>query len=538
MIFSFSRPRWFHDLSTRPILVVMLLWIVSSPLTLTKPITVDDTAYLDVAKVIIQHPASIMQSKIFLAGLWQNVAFVNQPHGFMWLLALVISLVGESAITLHIITAFFHLAAVLACVEFARRSVPQMMIPVGLMAIFGPAFYPGINLMTDIPLLALSLWSILLLTPTQGQATWRQAVLAGIFAASAILLKYTALVLLPVFVWEYIRTKERKIFISIAIAGAALLAWSIWTYSQYGHVHWLDRPADRRTLWPILLRLDDWLTALGAIVPFVWWWRPSFLSNEQRRYHVLGAIALGFVVSVIHAMVAEATLTNIILRAIFFSGGVYAIFLTIQSWRHQDISTRKALNAFGLWSVGVALFTIVLSPFMAVRHVMLSVPFILIVFFLTTRLSRRSLIAATGLTVLLGSWLTLSDWVWAKSFQTTAQQISKDYPTTKVWYLGHWGWQWYAEREGFRPLEIQMTEARVDELVAIPEIPLAIKWDAIQKKGFERKKQYTSQGSAVTFLRAMQPSPKNGYYGNSWRGLPWTLTTDPLVTTFIFTRTK
>ncbi len=538
MQFSPSRPRWLLALLSRPILVVVLLWLISTPLTLTKPITMDDTAYLDVAKVIIQHPASIMQSKIFLAGLWQNVAFVNQPHGFMWLLALVVSLGGQSTVALHVITALFHLAAVLASVEFARRSIPGMMIPIGLMTIFGPAFYPGINLMTDIPLLALSLWSVLLLAPSRGQRSWRHVVLAGILASGALLMKYTALILIPVFCWELIRTKDRKIWVGIAIAGTVLLAWSVWTYSQYGHVHWLDRPADRRTLWLMILRLDDWMTALGASVPFVWWWRPSFLTSGQRHNSLLGAIVTGIFISGLHAMVIDTTLMNVVLRAIFFSTGTLAIVFAVRSWRHQDSHSRVALYPLGLWSVGVAVFTIALSPFMAVRHVMLSVPFITLLFFLTTRISRRGLITATGLTVLLGSWLALSDWVWAKSFQTTAQQISKDYPATKVWYLGHWGWQWYAEGEGFHPLEITMTGAHIGEPIAIPEISLGITWNALGKMGFEEQKRYSPPGSAVTFLRAMQPSPKNGYYGNSWRGLPWTLTTDPLVTIFIFTRTE
>jgi hypothetical protein len=53
-----------------------------------------------------------------------------------------------------------------------------------------------------------------------------------------------------------------------------------------------------------------------------------------------------------------------------------------------------------------------------------------------------------------------------------AAEVTRDRePTSTVWFVGHWGFQHYCEREGMQPLVARQTTARAGDFLVIPVYP-------------------------------------------------------------------
>jgi hypothetical protein len=116
----------------------------------------------------------------------------------------------------------------------------------------------------------------------------------------------------------------------------------------------------------------------------------------------------------------------------------------------------------GAWLGLEALGYLLLSPFPAARRVLgLVVVATLIVGRLASRNGaaprrRPAVIVVASFSTVLGLLLFVVDWhdahVFQEAMEVTARRIRENEPDAVIWYVGHWGLQYYAEREGMRPL--------------------------------------------------------------------------------------
>lgn len=94
---------------------------------------------------------------------------------------------------------------------------------------------------------------------------------------------------------------------------------------------------------------------------------------------------------------------------------------------------------------GISLFIIRFAPFNATRHVLLVIPFVIILSDELIERADKQLINLTIATsIFLGLVLGVSDWVSADFYRKSANKINVDKRT--VWSVGHWGWQWYSNK--------------------------------------------------------------------------------------------
>src|SRR5262245_21625754 len=183
---------------TAPPVVLALLMVAAAAFNLTKPVHLDDTAYLKMAEQIAAHPLKPMD---FLLN-WGDegrLAFeeMNQPPLFFYFLAGVMTIFGKSDIALHAAMAVLSGIAIVLMYRVARRLAPDHALLVTACCTLGPAFLPGQNLMTDVPSLALWLAAIdqVLMAGDRSNAG-RHYALAGVAVAAACLVKYSAFGLL------------------------------------------------------------------------------------------------------------------------------------------------------------------------------------------------------------------------------------------------------------------------------------------------------------------------------------------------------
>ena len=105
---------------------------------------------------------------------------------------------------------------------------------------------------------------------------------------------------------------------------------------------------------------------------------------------------------------------------------------------------------------------------MATRHILLLLPFILLV--LHNRLTiDNSIHKGVGLlfVFLFGLGLAISDWMVADYYRDfTKEDYSKN--NSKVWSVGHWGWQWYAKNQNYEVYDFKTSKVNKGDVIIYP----------------------------------------------------------------------
>jgi hypothetical protein len=521
---------------------------------LGKAAHVDDTAYLEIARAIAADPLHPMSHLVNWGDSATPIHDVNTPHLLFYLMALVLKLApAHWELALHVLWELFSGAAVWLSYGLARElSAPRPLLWTALLCL-GPAFLPAQNLMVDVPLLALWLGFFLLLARAEPEAAalHRRLALAGLILGAACLVKYTSLALLPIFwlavIW---RAGRRGVWLAL-VPLAVLVAWSLLNWFDYGGVHLLSRPSSAaaggtlRRAGVLATRGALWLIALGAMTPFSAVFVPA-LGRDRAGRRLLAAtltIAAGTVLIGRLALPHEPAVQSV-LRGLFLANGALVAALALRGARQLPWGALRSGREprgwllYG-WAGGAALFIVVLSPFIAVRHVLLAIPALYLLIARGpegARLSRRGMALGLALTTLVGVTLAASDQSLAEVYRQQAPALAARFcgGGARCVAVGHWGWQWYAERAGMAVYDRQRTVLAPGDRVIIPELPGKQDLRPDDAARLSLLADLAVPASYLTLVRTMatehsgpQGDRAGGYY-YFWTSVPWTITDRPL----------
>lgn len=528
------------------------IWLAATLVNLGKAAHIDDAAHLEIARWIAQSPLHPMQGLVDWSDGPAPIHHLNQPHLFFYLLALARVLFGPSLIAAQLVVAGFTALGVASFHLWWRRAVGargEVLAPALLF--LGPAFVPGQNVMTDAPLLALWCAFGAALAHARGAATLRFLGLAGVAAAAACLVKYTSLVLLPVLaldVWLRGPASRRQLAVLLVPIGA-LAAWSAFNLYDYGGVHLLARPIESarfsalEALGITLGRGAIWTLTLGAACPFVIALVPALRGEPRWRRGaaiagfavVVLTIATQLIVPLVPPMHGE-TAAHSAARAVFFCAGVAVIAAAVRALlaRPTDPDDARAATVLAAWIAIATVFVVVLSPFVAVRHVLLVLPATMVLVArphlgaLATPSARPFVIAAAVLTMALGVLLGVSDRRWAGRYREVAAREGEAAVQRglRTHFVGHWGWQWYAAEAGLTPYVAGRTELRSGDRIVRPRLVDQPPWPPEHDR--ERLRvidRHEIPAGPLDLLRTT--TDRLGYY-SVWHGLPYTVSAAPV----------
>ncbi len=507
------------------------LWLVVTLFNLTKAIHIDDSTYLLIARQILEDPLHPMSGRLVLSGQEIPISTTNQPPLLFYCYALVMAAFGPSELALHLLLSLFSAAAIVLFHGLARRLCPAHALLLTATFCLGPAFLPSQNLMTDVPLLAfwLAFFRLLIDRPSGAWPAGAYAAASAV-AGAACLVKYPSLVLLPLLAGVLALRRDWRAAWTPLVALGILAAWSAFNWADYGEIHVLSRESGGLARGSLPGRGIDWLVALGAVGPF----SVLVVPWALRRWRAAVAVAALLVLAAwLHGRwSAELLPVDATLSRLFFCNGALVLLCagaSLLTERSQHVEPALLLAG---WISAAAAFVVLLAPFMAVRHVLLAAPALLLALGrgVGGRGARGWMAAACAATAALGAALAVSDWVYADLYRTQARALRERFgDDAQLWYLGNWGWRWYAEEQGMRPYLPGRSQLSGGDLVVIPEIPTGPK--EVSRRDRRRVRHVysvTVPSSAATRLRTMRPQPVGGYYGFESPGLPWSLGSEPL----------
>jgi len=228
-----------------------------------KPAVVDDTAYLLHARHISTHWGTPYGFELFWYAEPLPAMQVLLPPVVPYWLALGIAAFGENLPLMKLWLFPFVLMLGLAMQSLLRRLMPFDGTVAAVVFLFSPVVLPMLNVMLDVPALALGLAGVAVFIITVDRLPGRmfhwRFVLCGLLFGLAMQAKYTMLFtqLVPL-LYAITRRQAKPILpaiLALITADIVFIGWEWWIHATAGESHFLHHAAGQGETQPLLEEL-------------------------------------------------------------------------------------------------------------------------------------------------------------------------------------------------------------------------------------------------------------------------------------------
>ncbi|HTU17212.1 MAG TPA: glycosyltransferase family 39 protein [Gemmataceae bacterium] len=460
----------------RTVFLIVALAALLTGLNALKPLHIDDATFYFNAAHIAAHP---LDPYGFVMLRWSDVVpalHALAPPGLTYWWAGAIRLFGDQPVLWKLWLFPFALLFVASLAALLRRFAPSVAAPLLVLLVLSPVFLPSLNLMMDIPALALSLTALAVFLRACDRGSVALAVLAGVTAGLAMQTKYTGFLAPAVLLAYALLHRKMRLGLSAALtAGLVFAAWETALFFHYGESHFVyqvfhgengDQP--KSTLLGALFPLLGGTVPTLALLALTVLRSPRWLLCSAALFVFLSYLLLwpdGF---------GLAWSTEDLSLALFAcTGGGVLLSTAAAAWRlgrqasrgegkEQTMLPARASWFLILWLALEIAGYVAISPFPAVRRIMgVAVAATLLVGRLADRTAleprREKLIRGlAAVTAGLGIGFFAVDYLEARAEQqaayAAADQIRQEHPHVDIWYAGYWGFQYYAEKCGMKQI--------------------------------------------------------------------------------------
>ena len=458
---------------------------------LNKAIHVDDKFFVWTGQWIQKHPTDFfgfeVNERFSAIPMW--VANWNPPV-MSYFLAGVASLFGWNEIVLHLACLAVAFTAAAGIYSLAQMWCERPLLAT-VIAMFMPAFLvSSTTLMCDVLMLTFWIWALVFWERAlaSGQSRW-QFVGAGTLAGLAVLTKYSAVTLLPLLpILSILRTRKLGWWLVGTAVPLIMVAGYEWlTVKMYGtgllsaavaHTHHnREFPSSWEARGIIGLAFaGGCLLPLLFFAPFLW--RPKTLLAG-------GVVIFGLLLGIFYrgsnlgliAPWGNPELMNhwgfALQVMLLTAGGLHLLLLTAaEAWHKRDINSMPLV----LWIISGLFSATVLNFAVNARSLLLIVPAAAILLVRRLGATRENSVGRAVWLLIPAAAITLSiamaDYQLANSARTAATQITAKYKSAShtMWFEPHLGFQYYMEKLGGLPIDVERSLLQPGDTVVVPEI--------------------------------------------------------------------
>src|SRR5579863_5488717 len=506
-----------------------------------KAFHVDDMLFVSAAKQIVNHPLDPYGFRIVWYTFEMPMAEVTKnPPLAAYYGALIGRLAGWSERAWHVGFLLPALALVLGTYRLAGHFTRHALVAAAA-ALLTPVFMvSATGVMCDVTMLAFWIWALVLWIEGLDSAKPLCLIGSAMLIAAAALTKYFgASLILLVLVYSLLRRRRRETWAYyLLIPIIALAGYHFWTYALYGRgllsdaaVYAHFKPANQQL--PLLQKSLAGLSFAGGCILPALTFSPLLWS---RRQIVIGAglsgltavcIGLGWITWSTH--VAQQNWAWVWSQMAFLvAGGISLLALAaVDLWERRDAESWLLT----LWMLGTFIFAVYVNWTVNGRSILPMIPAagILIARRLDTMKKESASIPAIKLFLpllaagLFSLWIACADAGWADSARRAATLVhekTQSEPGT-VWFAGHWGFQYYMQAFGARPVDISnfSSSFREGDFVVLPRNNTNL---------FEIAPEFISSKEIIEIpmprgAATMCPELGAGFYSSVWGALPFVI---------------
>ncbi|MFZ0770599.1 MAG: glycosyltransferase family 39 protein [Candidatus Sulfotelmatobacter sp.] len=466
-----------------------------------KAFNVDDTLFVYVARQITQHPLDPFGIRInwYLDAVPMAYETKNPPLASYYIAA-VAGVVGWSERALHFAFLLPALAVVLGTYRLAQRFTKSPLWAAAA-TLLAPAFLASASsVMCDTMMLALWLWAIIFWIEGLGSEALGSEALEPqeprYLAVSALLITLCALtkflgialiLLLPAYSWM----RQRRFgswawYLLLPIL--VLTGFQHWTKAVYGlrmitgAAHFSTGMRQERQTSLLAKALVDLSFVGGCALPALTFAPIIWPRRKILAVCVVSAIA-AFLIGTGRIGLGEILgpprfyrhwlLVGIQLTVFVAAGFSIMALAAADAWKHKDADALL----LALWVFGAYIFTGFVNWTINARSVLPLTPAVGILLArriealpaLSTRWRTAMLAIPLAVAGAISLWLTWADTEMANAARTAAMAIeekTRNQPGS-VWFMGHWGFQYYMESFGATAVVINDPPRRPGDYLAV-----------------------------------------------------------------------
>lgn len=501
----------------------------------------DDPNYLGVTVQILKTPWSPFSGTPLWTGEDWFEANANPPL-WSYLYAGVVAIFGWDELALHAVQVVAFAVFIFGTYALARRMSDWPVFWTAAVSV-GPFLLPGVNLMLDLPMLALWVWTLefALRGWEQPDSNVIWALLAGMTSAAAVLTKYTSCLLLILFVFGAWRTGRWRTLVALVPPVIALAAWCLHNQYYYGRLHLFAHGGDVN--WS---QLPQRIAILLRYVGGVFWLTPLWLAVFMRRspfHRVLGVFLVPLALwagwfdakqAATH-LATEEQQVDWLYQAhfiVFSANGVLAMaagcwIALFPKAESNQVNTRHVVQLWFLLALLFVLLAVPTASFGAIRHFApFLLPLVLLCAHPVETVYRSPPLWPTlkfgcwAVTIALGVALAHADLTTAQVYKKAAESIVSELRMQgQVWIVGDPDFRYYAQSQGAHAWGDEQQQPQSGDFVVIPYLQGMYRLDP----GFLS----TCIGSGVLEFPSATPLRTVGlvcnYYGGATASLPWKL---------------
>jgi 4-amino-4-deoxy-L-arabinose transferase-like glycosyltransferase len=523
-----------------------------------KAFHIDEPLFLWAAKHIQSHPGDPYGFSVNWYGKAERMSeIMKNPPLNCYFISGVALLAGWSETALHLAFMIPALAVILGTYRLARKFCKRPFLA-AILALFSPAFLVSASLvMCDVLMLAFWIWAaVFWVEGTEKDSPWRFVLAAFLIALSA-LTKYFAISLIPMLAlysgFKYRKSGWWMAYLLIPIVVLAFYQFA--TSILYGRGLLFDA-AEYATKTrqdygaAVFYKAITGLTFLGGCFPAAFAYSFSLWSKKKLA---LVAFSLGVLMLALSSMnsignyplameAGQVEWLLILQVGIFVAAGIAVAALAIaEVVKHRDADSTLLIS----WIIGTMAFATSINWTVNVRSILPLIPAASIL--LTRRIEglhfspktkapkdkRKSPAEQTEL--FPGKWARLffpmapvalaaclvmhADYSLALSAKSAAVEIRKLYYQDRIFFEGHWGFQYYMESLNGRAVDFEK-EGRIiaGDILAIP-VNNTVALKSLPEEAASPLPEL--KFDAGRWLTTMDPSVGAGFYSDLWGPLPY-----------------
>jgi len=521
-----ARSAWADWFTQRPTLLLALATAIVLLPYLSKPFHIDDPLFVWVAQHIHSHPLDPYGFNVNWYGFDQPLWDITKNPPFAaYYLALFGGLFGWSERVLHIALLLPAIAVVLGTYRLAKHFCERQLLA-ALCVLFTPVFLvSSTTVMCDVMMLAFWVWALVFWM--EGTERKHQ----GFFAFAALLLSLAALTkyfgacaILLVAAWSIARKRPLKEWLAwLAIPIAVLVAYQMATRSLYGHGLLSDAgqyaaAVHQPSIVSNLKLILSALTFTGGCLAMVTFFAQLLMGT------VASLVVAAILFSLTRGTFSVQPTAGLIAQILFWTmGGLSVLTLAI-----HDLYRRRDADSLLLmcWVLGTFAFTAFFNWSVNGRSILpMAIPAGIL---LARRLEQRdgsgekfstpTLLVPGLLGAVLAIWVALADYYFAVTPQTIARVVHSAYgnDSHRLWFQGHWGFQYYMQKEGASPMNLQHLQLTQGDYIAMP---------SANSNVYPLKEPVAELKTFVVPVRGMLSTMNGetgaGFYASAWGPLPF-----------------
>jgi hypothetical protein len=503
---------------------------------LSKPFHVDDPLFVWCARHVVSHQVDFYGFNLNWQGRLESMAAITQnPPLAAYYLAFFGRFLGWSEVALHAACLLPAVAVILGTFWLTKRFCAQP-LAAALGVLCSPVFLlSSTSVMCDTLMLGFWIWAVYFWVEGFERKGQTRLVVAAVLITLSALTKYFGMCLIPLLL-VYGIMKQGRLEIRLGWLGIPVLAMALYqglTRHLYGKGLLLNAAAYAMN-WRVSGALPEKLLAglaftggciiLTVLAAPLLWGRTG-LGIGAGVGLLIGA-ALAFLQKIGGFPLADRHGINwlyILQFSLFSVGGLTALVLAGADLRkHKDAPSTLLF----LWAAGTFVFACAINWTVSGRNILPMVPPVACL--VVRRLEGGSglrgrrmlgLKIATGLSLLVALLVTQADFDLAGSARATALSLQKELgtPGATLWFEGHWGFQYYMEALGAKPIDSNALAFSRNDVIIIPMKNSYI----FSLPGALVRQDFIRQVSTSRWIATQNADCGAGYYSDGWGPLPF-----------------